>query len=172
MKPPIFFLIIIIIPRYVFGIVNLIVGIQFPCQSIVDCLSTVNSSTVCYQGSCVPCRNTSESCSSSMHCCSGSRCYRHRCTALYRTGQSCRLNRECLNINDYCINRICTRCIPLGSSCSLDPLSAPCCIGTGICRSGICQPAHTNSQTCSTAFDCADELVCISGKCQDPLGHC
>lgn len=170
MKPPIFLL--LIAPHYVVGIVNMIVGVQAPCESLVDCLSSDNSNTVCYQGFCAPCRNSSESCSSSMHCCSGSRCYRHRCTSLYQTGQSCRLNRECLDTNDYCINRQCTRCTPLWSPCSSNPLSVPCCVGTGICQSGICQPAHTQSHPCLSTFDCANELVCLNGMCQDPLGHC
>ena len=170
MKPPIFLL--LIVPRYVFGIVNMIVGVQSPCESLVDCLSSTDSNTVCYQGYCVPCRNSTESCSSSIHCCSGSRCYRRRCTSLYQTGQSCRLSRECLHMNDYCINRRCTQCLPLWSPCSLDPFSAPCCIGTGICQAGICRPAHTQSQTCLSTFDCANELVCLSGICQDPLGNC
>ncbi|CAF1181944.1 unnamed protein product [Rotaria sordida] len=170
MKLPIFLLIIFL--RYVFGIVNIIIGIQQPCESIVDCLSSNDSNTVCYEGYCVPCRNSSESCTSSSHCCGSSRCFRHRCTALYKTGQSCRLNRQCLDPNDFCINRICTRCIQLWASCSSDPLATPCCVGNGICRSGKCQPARIHSQACSSSFDCADELVCLSGTCQNPLGHC
>lgn len=170
MKPPIFLL--LIVPRYVFGIVNMIVGVQSPCESLVDCLSSTDSNTVCYQGYCVPCRNSTESCSSSIHCCSGSRCYRRRCTSLFQTGQSCRLSRECRHTNDYCINRRCTQCLPLWSPCSLDPFAAPCCIGTGICQAGICRPAYKQSQTCLSTFDCADELVCLSGICQDPLGNC
>jgi hypothetical protein len=170
MKPPIFLL--IILPRCVFGMVNIILGFQSPCQSIVDCLSSTDRNTVCYQGSCVPCRNPKESCSSSSHCCSGSRCYRHQCTSLYQTGHTCRLHRECLDTNDFCINRICTRCIPLWSSCSSDPLSTPCCVGTSVCRFGICQPANKDSQSCLNTFDCADELVCLSGICQNPLGQC
>src|SRR5690349_15258357 len=124
MKSPIFLL--LIVPRYVFGIVNVIVGDQLPCESIVDCLSSSDSNTTCYQGYCVPCRKSSESCSSSTHCCSGSRCYRHQCTSLYKTGQPCRLSRECFDTNDYCINRRCTRCLSLWSPCSLNPLSIPC----------------------------------------------
>jgi hypothetical protein len=170
MKPSIFLL--FILPRYVFGIVNMIVGVQSSCESIVDCLSSANSNTVCYQGYCVSCRNSSESCSSSVHCCSGSRCYRHRCTSLYTTGQSCRLNRQCLDTNDFCINRTCTPCVPLYSSCSSDPLAASCCVGVGICRFGICQPAHMHSQSCLNSFDCADELVCLGGICHNPLGQC
>lgn len=148
------------------------IGTQQPCASIVDCFSSNYSNTVCYQGYCVPCRNPSDSCSSSSHCCGSARCFRHRCTALFKTGQSCRLNRQCLNVNDFCINRTCTRCIPLWSACSIEPLATPCCVGDSVCRFGICQPANTVSETCTTTFDCADELVCLSGTCQSPLGHC
>jgi hypothetical protein len=170
MKPSIFLL--IVVPRYVFAIVDMIVGVQSPCESIVDCLSSINATTTCYQGFCVPCRSSSQSCSNSAHCCSGSRCYHRRCTALFKTGEPCRLNRQCLDTDDFCIDRICTQCISLHSPCSDNPLSAPCCIGEGICRSGICQPAYTHSETCLNTFDCADELVCLSGTCQNPLGQC
>ncbi|CAF3361918.1 unnamed protein product [Rotaria socialis] len=170
MRVPI--VLLIIFPRYVFGIVNIIIGIQQPCTSMVDCLSSNNSNTVCYQGYCGSCRNSSQSCSSSTHCCGASRCLRHRCTALYKTGQACRLSRQCLNINDFCINRTCIRCIPLWSTCSTEPLATPCCVGDAVCRSGICQPASTNSQVCLTTFDCANELVCLAGTCQNPLGYC
>ncbi|CAF0836141.1 unnamed protein product [Adineta steineri] len=170
MKPPIFLL--IVIPRYVFAIVNVIIDVRSTCESTVDCLSYNDANTVCYRGHCVPCRNSSESCSNSAHCCSGSRCYRHQCTPLYKTGQTCHLHRECFNTDDFCINQICTRCTPLYSSCSTDPSSTPCCIGNGICRYGICQPTQTYSKSCLNTFDCSDELVCLSGICQDPLEGC
>jgi len=172
MKPLLIVLVLLIYLRYVFGIVNLIIGVQLPCQSLIDCLSSPDENSVCYQGYCVPCRNSSESCSSSIHCCSGARCYRHRCTNLVTTGQTCRLNRECLDTNDFCINRRCTQCVPLWSPCSTDPLSTPCCTGIGICRFGICQPAFTQSERCSSSFECADELVCLQGRCQNPLEPC
>lgn len=170
MRPAVFLL--FLAPRYVFAIVNMIVGVESPCQSILDCLSLNNSRTVCHQGYCVPCRLSRESCSSSLHCCSGSRCYRHQCTPLYKTGQPCRLHRECLDVNDFCINRLCVRCLPLWSSCSLDPVAIPCCVGVGTCRYGVCQPAQTDAQTCTNSFECADELICVSGKCLNPLGGC
>ncbi len=172
MKPSII-LLLLIVPRYVFAVVNMIVGVQYPCETIVDCLSSSTyANTICYKGFCVPCLNSTQSCSNSAQCCSGSRCYRHHCTALYKTGGACHLNRQCLDANDFCINRKCTRCLPLYSPCSDNPLSTPCCIGNGICRFGICQPAHTHSQICLNTFDCADELVCLSGTCQNPLGEC
>jgi hypothetical protein len=170
MKP--WIVLLFLTPRSLFAIVNMIVGVESPCTSIIDCLSSTNSHAVCYESSCVPCRQSNESCSSSMHCCSGSRCYRHRCTPLYITGQACRLHRQCLDVNDFCVNRTCTRCVPLWSTCSSDPLTTPCCIGLGICRHGICQPAHTDSQACISTFDCANELICLAGKCQNPLGQC
>ncbi|UJR37647.1 hypothetical protein I4U23_030344 [Adineta vaga] len=162
----------IIIPRSIFAVVNVIIDSRSPCESVVDCLSSNQSTTICYHGQCVPCRQSSESCSSAVHCCSGSRCYRHRCTPLYKTGQTCRIHRECFDTDDFCIDRICTRCISLYSSCSTNPLSTPCCVGKGICRFGICQPAYRHTQTCVNTFDCADELVCLAGVCQDPLGGC
>ena len=170
MKPSVFLL--VIVPRHVFALVNMLVGIQHPCESIVDCFALKDSRTICYQGHCVPCRGTSESCSSSSHCCSGSRCYRHRCTALVKTGQSCRLSRQCLDLNDYCVNQKCTQCKPVGSPCLIDPLATPCCVGQGICREDICQPAHTDAHRCADTFDCANDLVCLAGTCQNPLGPC
>ena len=163
---------LIVFSRYIFGIVSIMVGIQLPCKSIVDCLSSNNSTTVCYLGYCAPCHNAGEPCSNSSHCCSSSRCYRRRCTALYKTGHSCRLHRQCIDMNDFCINRTCTRCLSLWSPCLSDPLSTPCCVGEGICQYGICQSAHIQSETCESTFDCANELICLSGKCQNPFGRC
>lgn len=170
MKPLLFFL--IIAPRSLLAIVNMIVGIESPCQSLIDCLSLNNSRTICYQGYCQPCRESSQSCSSSLHCCAGSRCYRHRCTPMFPTGHSCRFHRQCRDSNDFCINQKCTRCLPLRSPCSSHPLATPCCVGLGICRHGICQPALLETQPCSSTFDCAEDLICLEGRCQNPLGEC
>lgn len=163
---------VLFFPCFVLSSIHPYVGIQTRCNSLIDCLSTNGHNSICYEGFCSSCRQPGQSCSSSIHCCSGSRCLRYQCTPVYKTGERCNLNRECLDVNDYCINKVCTGCLPLGSRCSLGNSETPCCIGIGVCRSGICQPALIDSQSCTNTFDCSNDLICISGKCQDPIGPC
>ena len=158
---------------FVFAIINIRIDSPSTCRSLIDCFDSSDSqTTICYEGYCAPCRQSGELCSSSSHCCSGARCYRHHCTILYETGHICRLNRQCYDLNDFCINNRCTRCQSLWSPCSLRLNSSPCCTGISVCRNNICQPARRNLQYCRDTFDCADDLICLSGKCQNPLGQC